>query len=65
MITYVIDILPFILELHADHPHITQLWYTDDDSAGGKFEALQEHIQKIMLRDLRGVTGTYCTGTYV
>ena len=54
-IEYGIGILPLICEIRAAHPDVMQLWYADDSFKGGKFEALQEHMQELMARGpLRG-----------
>ena len=50
MISYGIGILPLIFEICAVYPHITQLWYADYSGAGGKFAALQNHMQDLVVR---------------
>ena len=50
IIDYIIGILPLICDIRAAHSHITQLWYTDEAGAGGKFATLQEHMQDTMVR---------------
>ena len=50
MTAYDIGILTLILYIRAVHSQVMQLWYTDDAGAGGKFEALQEHMRDMMVR---------------
>ena len=49
MITYAIGIFLIIRELRATYIQVTQPWYADDASAGGKLEDLQEHMWDIMV----------------
>ena len=43
-IAYGIRVLPLVRELRVSHTHVTQLWYTDDAGAGGKFGHILEHL---------------------
>ena len=47
MIAYGIGVLPLIRELRGAHPRVTQLWYTNDEGAGGKFGHILEHLRDL------------------
>ena len=50
MISYAIGTLPLVHDIYAAHPQVAQLWYMDDVDAGGKLEALCEHMWDILMR---------------
>ena len=51
IISYGISILLLIYELRTAHPHVTQPWYADGAGAGGMFEALNDHMRYLMVRE--------------
>ena len=50
MIAYVIEPPPLIRELRVAHPRVTQLWYTYDAGAGGKFPHILAHLRYLQER---------------
>ena len=50
MLSYGIWILLLTHDICAAHTQVMQPWYTEDAGAGGKVEALHEHMQYILLR---------------
>ena len=52
MIVYGIGVLPLIRELWGDHPHVTQLCYSDDAGAGGKFIHILVYLWYLQVQGL-------------
>ena len=52
MIAYGIEVLPLIRDIRNAHPQVTQTWYADDAGAGGTFQQILEHFQKLQARAL-------------
>ena len=50
MISYGIVILLLIRDLCTMHPHFAQPWYAEETNAGGKFEALHDHMRYLLVR---------------
>ena len=50
MITYGIEILPIIRDIHAAYPQVTQTWYAKNADTGGIFDDLYEHMRDIIVR---------------
>ena len=48
-IAYGIGTLLIICELRSTHPHVTQPWFADDASAGGKLVDFQDHMRDMMV----------------
>ena len=50
MIAYGTGILPLIRELRTAHPHVMQLWFTENEGAVGMVEALHDHMRNLLVR---------------
>ena len=47
MFIYGIGLLPLIRQLKAEFPTVQQPWYADDAGAGGKFDAIRHHFERL------------------
>jgi hypothetical protein len=47
MFAYGIGILPLIRVLKGLFPKLDQTWYADDTGAGGKFDSIKRHFEKL------------------
>jgi hypothetical protein len=47
MFAYGIGLLPLIRALKVQFPEMEQTWYADDAGAGGKFDAIKRHFEKL------------------
>ena len=53
MVSYGNMIILLIYELRIAHPHIMQLWYSDDAGTGGAFETLHDILRELVIRGPR------------
>ena len=52
MIVYVVGVLPLIRGLRGAYPRVKQLWYADNEVAGGKFPHILAHLRYLQARGL-------------
>ena len=50
MITYGLGILPVIQDFRADHPRVTQPWYTDESGTGNNFAVIRRHLDDLVVQ---------------
>ena len=50
IVSYGLGILNLVRELRIDHLSTTQPWYADDAWAGGTFEGIRHHLDKMIVQ---------------